>query len=500
MSITTIGYLIFFTLGLILYYTLFKNAQWVLLLTMSFIFVFSHNVFGIAVIILISYTAFNIGKNLGGIVDFKKKRQILCIGIIFILLSLVFLKYVMSFSAFSEISLFGEDTISNFVKRYVYPIGLSYFTLQLVSYVLDVYWERIDPEVEFKKVLLYTCYFPQLVQGPISKYQETVPQLFANHKFEWKNLKYGIQLMIWGFFKKMVVADVIGQYVGDIFFAKETPYGFTIIIGLLFYGIQLYGDFSGGIDIIRGVSECFDVNLKENFRQPYFSMSLAEFWRRWHMSLGEWMKDYLFYPLAISKKMNNLKKLLKHRYSRKTSNKICISISNIIVFLIVGLWHGTGTNFCAWGLYNGVILAISELLDNKYNEWKNKLKIRVSSVGWKTFCIVRTILIVSVGRVFDCTSSASDAVKMFVNIFRINQTNMGMLASLANNKLTILTLIVGILIVLIVDIAHEKQVIIRDYLATKPFLVQLIVWTFMIQFIACFGRIVSAGGFMYANF
>jgi len=274
---------------------------------------------------------------------------------------------------------------------------MSYYTLQVISYLLDVYWGRMDAEEDYWKVLLFTCYFPQLVQGPISKYSELAPELFKEHKLDWKNIKYGVQLMLWGFFKKMLIADRIGVYVNAIFHEGVTPYGLTAWIGLVFYGIQLYCDFSGGIDVIRGVSECFGIGLKENFRQPYFSLSLGEFWRRWHISLGTWMKDYIFYPVSMAGWMSTLKKKLKKVTSRKTATRVAMAIADLLVFALVGIWHGLGTNYLAWGVYNGVILAVSAILVDEYAVWKNKMHIDSQAGYWKVISLIRTLLIVTIG-------------------------------------------------------------------------------------------------------
>jgi D-alanyl-lipoteichoic acid acyltransferase DltB (MBOAT superfamily) len=336
-----------------------------------------------------------------------------------------------------------------------------------------------------------------MVQGPISKYGELAPELFKEHPFQWKNIKYGVQLMLWGFFKKMLVADRIGVYVNDIFYGNETPYGLTVLLGLICYGIQLYCDFSGGIDVIRGVSELFGIGMKDNFYQPYFSHSLGEFWRRWHISLGQWVKDYMFYPVSMSGWMGSLKKFLKKIVSRKMSNRIAMALSNIVVFAFVGVWHGLGTNFLGWGLYNGVILAISVILTDVYAAWKKKLKIDDTSKGWHIFTLARTLVIVTIGWVFDCASTASGAGALFLHMFWLGKSDFSMLSI---GTLDTLVLGFGTISLLMVDILHEKGKSVREMLEEKNYWIQLVFWTAVIQLIACFGRIASAGGFMYANF
>ena len=303
--------------------------------------------------------------------------------------------------------------------------------------------------------------------------------------------------MLWGFFKKMLIADRIGVYVNAIFHEGVTPYGLTAWIGLVFYGIQLYCDFSGGIDVIRGVSECFGIGLKENFRQPYFSLSLGEFWRRWHISLGTWMKDYIFYPVSMAGWMSTLKKKLKKVTSRKTATRIAMAIADLLVFALVGIWHGLGTNYLAWGVYNGVILAVSAILVDEYAVWKNKLHIDSQAGYWKGISLIRTLLIVTIGWIFDCTYTAGAAGELFVHLFAFGKTDLSVIALSITD---VVVLFVGCLALLFVDILHEKNLEVRQIIETKNYWVQVAFWTIVIQMIACFGRVASAGGFMYANF
>lgn len=500
MDITSLGFIIFLLGGGLVYYCIPVKSRWKILVLLSFIFVLSASLFGIAFILITSGAVYICARKISTTHNDGQKRKYLLYAIILSVSILIILKYIFGMSCFTQWRidwLDGSASVHYIVRKYMIPIGMSYYTLQVISYLLDVYWGRMEAEQNYFKILLFTCYFPQLVQGPISKYSELAPELFKEHKFEWKNIKYGVQLMLWGFFKKMFIADRIGVYVNEIFHEGITPYGLTAWMGLVFYGIQLYCDFSGGIDVIRGVSECFGIGMKDNFRQPYFSLSLGEFWRRWHISLGEWMKDYIFYPVSISKWMGNVKKYLKKITSRKAANRIGMAISDLIVFGLVGIWHGLGTNYLAWGLYNGIILAISAVLVDDYAKWKNKLKVDHNSRSWRTFCLIRTLVIVTVGWIFDCTYTAGAAGQLFIHLFEFGKTDFSVLSV---NITDIIILVFGCLLLLVVDILHEKKSSIRQIVGTKNYWIQVAFWTIMIQLIACFGRVASAGGFMYANF
>ena len=496
MGITTFGYFVSIALGVLIFYLLPLRARWPWLLVLSFLYVLSVNLFGLFFILATSLTAYLLARKLE--VAKENKKRLVITGVTACAAVLILLKYAVALPWVCELQIgsFGIY-LPNFVHKYLYPVGLSYYTLQIISYLLDVYWERQKAEKNYFKVLLFTCYFPQLVQGPISKYGELAPELFKAHRFEWQNLKFGVQLVLWGLFKKLVIADRIGGWVHNIFHGDTTPYGFTIWFGLVYFGIQLYCDFSGGIDIIRGFSQCFGIGLKDNFRQPYFSRSLGEFWRRWHISLGEWMKDYVFYPISMSQSLNSVKKSLKKVTSRKMANRIGMGIADILVFMLVGIWHGTGTNFFAWGLYNGIILAISAILVDQYADWKRALKINEEALWWKSFQLVRTFSIVTIGWIFDCATTASGSWTLFVNMWKFQSFSLSQIYSTFGIAFILATSI-GLLF--LTSVLHERGLRLRPVIGKTPYWVQLIVWSILLHLILGWGYVAPAGGFMYANF
>jgi len=484
-DITSFQYLMFIVIGITVYYSIPLKLRYKWLIILSFLFMFSASKFGFVIVFCTSFLVYKVAI----MIEYASSKKKILLGAMTVcIVILVCLKYLTQLL---------PETNKQYITYYIVPIGISYYTLQIISYLCDVYWERIPAEQSYSRILLFTCYFPQMVQGPISKYNEMEPELFAEHKFEWKNIKYGVQLILWGFFKKMVIADRIGVVVNSIFFSGTKPYGMTVIIGLLLYGIQLYGNFSGGIDVIRGVSECFGIGMIDNFNQPFFSKSVGEFWRRWHISLGRWMKDYVFYPFSISKSMGRLKKYLKNVVGRKYANKIVMAVANILVFALVGVWHGLGTNNLGWGLYYGFLLAAGILLESQCNLLKNRLHITSDANYWKGINWVRTFMLITLGWVFDCSYSMGGAIELVRNMFKFKLSNFSMF-SLTNLELVMWVLATVTLFV--VDLLHERQVSIRDELSKKNYWIQLIVWIVIIQMIACFGRVPDAGGFIYENF
>lgn len=218
----------------------------------------------------------------------------------------------------------------------VLPLGISFYTLQAVSYCVDVYRGTLPPERNFFKLFLYLIFFPTIMQGPISRYGQLGAQLWARHSYSLDRMQSGLELALWGFFKKMVIADRAAMLADAVFAPGATMEGFPVLLGVVCYSIQIYADFSGCVDICRGICEVMGIDLIDNFKHPYFATSIKDFWRRWHISLSTWLRDYVYIPLGGN----------RHGTFRKYLNVL-------IVFGVSGIWHGVGVNFFIWGLLHG---------------------------------------------------------------------------------------------------------------------------------------------------
>ena len=497
MSIMSPMYFLLLGILILIYYRLSQKNQWKLLLAGSLIFVASYNVKFLIFLVISAWSIWAAGRKLeavqtsGGTGEKQGKRagrRILLLTVGVNLGILIALKYCAPWVRRELMGL--ESPLGIFI-----PLGISYYTLQAISYVMDVYWGRIRAEASFLKLLLYLSYFPQILQGPISRYGDLSRELFEKeHLLDMRNLKHGVQRILWGMVQMTVFAD---------FLAAELPavstqfYGLAMFVGLALFGLQLYCNFSGGIDLILGVSQCFGITLPENFRQPFFSKSLGEFWRRWHMTLGAWMKDYVFFPLSMSHGASRLKKSLKKRVSRKTANRIVMAGADVIVFLLVGIWHGTGLNYAIWGLYNGLILAFSELMADRYQKAKTGLHIDVRSRWWQGFCLMRTFVVVTLGWSTDCAATALGTWELIRNLFLLQKTNLGLYSIGAFHLLVLAFILVTMLVV---GILREKGHSVRDLLDRAPFWVQVLFWVAVIQVIGLMGKYGASGGLMYANF
>ena len=312
-------------------------------------------------------------------------------------------------------------------------------------------------------------------------------------------------LILWGFFKKKVIADRALPLVEQVFGSQSQYGGAVIVVGVLFYSLQQYTDFSGGIDMVTGIAQLFGIELAPNFKRPYFSVSLGDFWRRWHISLGGWMRDYVFYPFALTKPMARMSKSLKKHIHPQVARALPAALGNVLVFLLVGIWHGAQMNYVLWGLYNGLILAFTSLVEPAYKKMNERLPRLTASKGFHVFRILRTFLVVNIGWYFDRCVHASDAFQMLhKTLFSFDSWQLfdGTLGTLGLAAKDYRILLIATLILFAVSLLQERGVKIRDGLFSMPLALRwVILYAFMFFVLATFGGSnVASAGFMYAVF
>ncbi len=296
------------------------------------------------------------------------------------------------------------------------PLGISFYSLQAVSYVIDVYGGKYEPQRNPAKVLLYLCWFPQLIQGPINRYDSVGSDLYKPYVLHAPELRFAFYLFLFGAVKKYALADLLAPMVSASLNDSSAAYpGSFLLFGALMFAIEQYADFSGGINMVMGISMLFGVKMDENFRQPYFATSLADFWRRWHITLGSWMRDYVFYPFVTTKPVMKLTKYVTKRFGSHVGRSVTGGISNILVFSLVGLWHGSEKHYIAWGLYNGLIIAVEDALAPAFSSLNRFLKIREDSRGIYVFRIIRTFMIVVFAGYFDVIGPTRVGLACFTN-------------------------------------------------------------------------------------
>ena len=388
------------------------------------------------------------------------------------------------------------------------PLGISFYVFQSVGYLIDVYKGKVRAEKSYPKTLLFVSYFPQMVQGPISSFKDLGEQLYAPHDFDYMTVKNGMLRTLWGYIKKIVIADRIAIVVADVFtnYAAKGYNGGIIFLGVILYGFQIYADFSGGIDIIMGVSESLGITLQENFRQPYFATSVSEFWNRWHMTLGTWIKNYVFYPLALSKPFMNLGKKCRKVFSPAAAKVIPTSIASLISFLLVGLWHGAAWKYVAFGMYQAFFVSTGTLFEKFYAKMRKFFRINESALSWKAFQILRTTAVITGGRYLSRSRGLSEAFRLWkitLKKFHWGVLFDGSMLKLGLDERNINFMIVSIIILLLVDAAHEKGFRFREWIAKQDIVVRWVIYLaaiFSIIIFGIYGQEFNAANFIYQGF
>lgn len=355
----------------------------------------------------------------------------------------------------------------------VMPLGVSFYTLTAIGYVVDVGREQCKAQDNFLKFLLYLAYFPAITQGPFHRYGKLQGEFERPHVFDYERMLFGVQRFVWGAFKKLVIADRINLFVGNVFGGGgDAVPGSIYAVAVVLYMLQLYADFSGYMDMALGVSETFDIILPENFKRPYFSRSVAEFWRRWHVTLGMWFKDYVMFSFVMSSPGRKIGKNAKKRWPKLGKYATGI-IGTMLVWLMTGAWHGRTVSYLLWGVYYGVIMCVSLVLEQQYVRWRERLHIKEGKF-YALFCMARTWVIVFFADVLIRSESLSQAGEIYRSLlmdFRLREGIFGV-TSYGLSKYGFLLLFAACLLWLAVSVLEEQGKDVRRVLAARPMLVR----------------------------
>lgn len=509
MTYTSINFIFFVLVTALLYFALpLKKHKWIVLLAAS---IFFYLVAGYKYAMFILFTAIStyliglwidkISKNSKAVLKKNKaewdretkkkyknkvkvqKRLVMAFALVLNFGILAFLKYFNFFAGSLNDILgnFGIDFSIPTLALFL-PLGISFYTFQSMGYIVDVYREKTAAEKNPLKFMLFVSFFPQIVQGPISIYDQLAHQLYEPHSFDFTRFKHGMMLILWGFFKKLIIADRAVIAINTVTDSYNSYGGSTLLFTILLYSVQLYADFSGGIDISRGVAQIFGIDMIDNFKRPYFSKSINEYWRRWHISLGAWLKNYLFYPVAMSNVFINASKKMKGTRFGKTAAGAHIakvlptSVASLIVFLVVGIWHGADWKYVGFGLWNGLIIMVSILLQPVFDIILEKLHINPKAAWYSVFQMLRTFIIVLVGYVFDVAPGINESM----NTFKLILTNQSFaqaraqISELGLGKKDFIVILVGIIVIFTVSVIQERHpsTTIREMLDKKPFILR----------------------------
>ena len=389
MLFNSIEFLLFLPIVFVLYWFVFNKSlriQNTLILVSSYLFYGWWDFRFLSLIILSTVVDYIIGLNIPKQESPKKQKLLLWSSVLFNLFVLGFFKYY-NFFIESWVKLFSEvgyEIQSTWTLNIILPVGISFYTFQSMSYVIDIYNKRLEPTKDIISFASYVSFFPQLVAGPIERATNLLPQIMKKREFQYKQGVQGLRLILWGMFKKVVIADSLAPIVDNTFSNYQDFGGGTLWLGLIYFSFQIYCDFSGYSDIAIGTSKLFGFELMSNFKFPYFSRNIGEFWRRWHISLSTWFRDYLYIPLGGSK-----------QGKWKSGRNI------FIIFLVSGFWHGANWTFIFWGLFHSFLFLPSFI-------FKTNRKYISSIIGENTLLptpkeflqVIITFLLVTVGWVF----------------------------------------------------------------------------------------------------
>ena len=487
MNFASFEFLAFLAILTLIYFIVPKKVQWIVLLLGSVIFyAFAGPVsfcFLLFAIVISFVTVQILGKRQTALKRYledtketlsKDERKayrakhkngsllVVCIGILLLTASLVYVKYLSGFKITQNGISFGSAALE--------IMGISYYTFISIGYMIDVYREKAAVERNFFRHALFVSFFPQLAMGPISRYGDTGEQLKAHHSFDAKNAWCGLIRILWGFFKKLVVADAIAPAIGYI--VSEKLGGIYFVLLCLFYSIRIYGDFTGGIDIVLGSAQILGIKLPENFNRPFSSKSTAEYWNRWHMTMGNWFTNYIFYPLSLTKTMQKLSKWGRAKLGVGIGKRLPVYTATIITWLATGLWHGFAWNFVVWGLLNGLVILVSQELNPLYEKFRARFPKLWNSAPYQSFMAIRTFLLMSLIRVFDCYCDVPLTFNRFFSIFytfNVSDIFNGGIMNLIVTGTQYIVIAVGILIMTAVSRLSFKQPL-RETLWEKPVL------------------------------
>ena len=466
MSLISLFFIAFCILTVLVYYVVPKKAQWVVLLVASVFFYCTYGwakIFFLLIPSVIAYIcALLIDKVYKSERTPEKKKKIgkaVClIGAISFIVLLLYVKAGNYLNLLLQKIFKGESVTLSIIVA----LGVSYYVFSLISYVTDVYRKKDTAEKNYFKFLLYVIYFPKILQGPIVKHKSIANELTAGHSFDGKLFVYGIEMMLWGFFKKMVIADRLVVFLNTTWGDLDTKPGVVVVFAGICSMFQLYCDFSGCMDILGGVSRCFGIELTKNFNHPFLSQSGAEFWRRWHITLGEWFKDYVFMPISLGKKFVKMTKAVRNKLGVPFSRVFSVAVPLLTVWLLTGLWHNIRLEYLAWGVFWGVIIIIENIHATKngtkkepttVRKWLNRLKV------WVFFFL---------SRMLTAPGSMSTSIKAFSRFASFSFAGLSVSKVFGMDWKNLVIVFVSLVLLFLVEAWEEKKGVRSTLENTKP--------------------------------
>lgn len=523
MSYTSYTYLLLFLGGMVcLYYLLPLTKRWLVLLGGSYLFYYLSSGNRIVFLLLTTLSVYlgalalereqirfdAVRKSLEKeerkvrkAAMMRRKRRIVLLMVLVNTGLLAFLKY---YGFFSEnvnalTGRLGMDMQLPALKILM-PLGISFYTLSAIGYIIDVYRGQCRANHHIGRVALFLSLFTNIVEGPISRYDQLAGQAFEGHRLNERQIVSGLQLIVWGLFEKMVLADRAGILVAEVFDHSASYSGWIVGLAMLIYTFQIYMDFAGCIDIARGSAGLFGIELAGNFEQPFFSKSVGEFWRRWHMTLGAWFRDYIFYPVSLSKTNMRLGRVAKKHLNEHLGQVLPTAFALFFVWLANGIWHGAAWKYAAYGMYYYVLTMIGLLCKPMIHSFYDRTGIRKDNRIWQQLLMLRTFVLVNVGMMMFRADSLSVFGHMLMSMFRKTK---GSWLELGLDIYDLAVLAAGAILLLIVGLMRENKYNIRQKITEQPLPVRWGIYIAAICIVVVFGAYGSGyapADPIYANF
>ena len=496
MSITSLPFLIFFALSLGLYYIIPKRFQWIALLlySLAFFYFSTEEIYTVAYVVAAVLVTTLCARGITKAKEAGKGKRAklwLALGLVVNLGILATLKYSNFFINNVNFALSLVKSPARVPQlNLLAPLGISFYTMSVVGYLLDVYWSICPAQPNLVKTALFVGYWPQLTSGPITRYNDVKDQLYAGHKFNSRQIAFGMQRMLWGIFKKLVISARLGVIVDTIYGDTVTYGGFYIWVAAVSFLFQLYTDFSGCMDIILGASECYGIILPENFRSPFFSRSVQEYWQRWHMTLGAWLKDNILYPVLRSRPWKAMTKWIRAHWGKKAAKQIPSILGMLFVWLFMGLWHGGKWKFIiGMGVYFWFLIAMAQVLEPVFKKIIAALKINTDCFSYHLFQSLRVFGLAVIGNMFFRLDSFMDTLRTISASLLPQNPEIffdGSLFNLGLDGPNFIVMVIALLVLLIVSILQEKGSL-REQIAKQNLVFRWVIWYALIFSILIFG-------------
>lgn len=495
MDIISLRFLILVIISLIAFYITPLRVRRYIIVIFNFAFLFLANdlyqVIGIVLCMVITYiSAIIVEKK----VSLPLKKTIVVLSVVIIASMMVLLK---------DSKFFGLSI------DWVAPLGISYYTLSCIGYILDVYWGVDKAEKNPLRFFMFAGYYPIMTSGPIISYKDRDNIFPFDKRFEYEKFCFGAQRVLWGLFKKMVIAARVATWVDAIYGDYHKYAGIYIWIAVILFVIQLYADFSGCIDIVLGISEMFGFKLPENFNLPFLAKNLSVFWRKWHITLGEWLRSYIFYPILKSRPFQKIGKATKKRFGKRLGKKIPVWLSLVITWFLIGFWHGGAWNYIfGVGLFMAAIIILGEMLEPLWKYIIKVLHINTDTKAFKAFQIIRTWIFFTFGlsffRSYNGLREGFDIWKEAFSTWNINVLWNGDLLELGLDLGNIIVMFFSILVLIIISIIRSRSdCSVRQLIASKNIVFRWACYLILLVVVIIYGQYAiefDASAFIYGKF